>query len=158
MRIISSALILGSAVCGSNAFSTFPSNDAAAFGRTAKPLFAASSDENINTRRSALKSLGGTAVSLIAASTAACAPAFAEESADDLVARIAAKSVAANDAARVKREADEAKRLKDKEGGGSLVLGVGAAGVVLTLPFFLPNLLRLGSKLGSGGKDDGYGK
>mmetsp|Transcript_5407 Transcript_5407/g.12942 ORF Transcript_5407/g.12942 Transcript_5407/m.12942 type:complete len:165 (+) Transcript_5407:260-754(+) len=83
---------------------------------------------------------------------------LSDESAEDMVARIAAKSAAANDAARAKADKEAAQKAGAKDGSSNLVLGVGAAGVALTLPFFLPNLLRLGSKLSSGGEDDGYGK
>lgn len=83
---------------------------------------------------------------------------LSDESAEDMVARIAAKSAAANEAARAKADKEAAQKAGAKDGSSNLVLGVGAAGVALTLPFFLPNLLRLGSKLSSGGEDDGYGK
>jgi len=57
-------------------------------------------------------------------------------------------------------EQEKARKLKAKEDGENgkkkipYILG---GGFLLSLPFFLPNLLRLGTKLGSGGKDDGYG-
>mmetsp|Transcript_45549 Transcript_45549/g.138428 ORF Transcript_45549/g.138428 Transcript_45549/m.138428 type:complete len:155 (-) Transcript_45549:1202-1666(-) len=133
-----------------------------AFAPTApstRPSFSLSmaADESANlSRRSALLSIGGVAASF-AATAVSPYPAFADESSDDMVARIAAKSVAANEAARLKKEKEDAAKAKGKESGGIAVLGVGAAGVALTAPFFLPNLLRLGSKLSSGGEDDGYG-
>lgn len=114
-------------------------------------------DAVVSSRRSALLSLGGAAATFALTSAFAPDAAFADESAEDMVARIAAQSAAANEAARAKAEKESAEKAKAKEGSSGLVLGAGAAGVALTLPFFLPNLLRLGSKLGSGGEDDGYG-
>ena len=117
-------------------------------------------------RRSALVT-SGTFLALLATTTAAVlapSPALAEstitmsdESSVDLVQRIAAQSAAANAAARAKAELEQ----QNKEGAGksqALVPAFLFASVGLSLPFFLPNLLRLGTKIMSGGKDDGYGR
>uniref|UniRef100_A0A7S0GCP1 Uncharacterized protein n=1 Tax=Proboscia inermis TaxID=420281 RepID=A0A7S0GCP1_9STRA len=55
---------------------------------------------------------------------------------------------------------EKARKLKQKEDSANskkLVPLVLFGGSALSIPFFLPNLIRLGKKLGSGGKDDGYG-
>lgn len=149
-----STLLAVAAVGSSSAFAPQPQAPA-----VTSALHATSADETaVTSRRSALLSLGGAAAAAAtAAVVAAPTAALADESAEDMVARIAAKSAAANEAARAKAEKEAASKAQAKEGSSSLVLGAGAAGVALTLPFFLPNLLRLGSKLSSGGEDDGYG-
>ena len=84
--------------------------------------------------------------------------AVGDESADDMVKRIAAQSASANAAARAKAEKE--KLVKESGGGNSsqaLVPAFLLASVGLSLPFFLPNLLRLGTKVMSGGENDGYG-
>jgi hypothetical protein len=83
--------------------------------------------------------------------------AFADESADDIVKRIAAKSAVANEAARAKALDEEKKKEEGKDAGKLLVPAFLLGGVGLTLPFFLPNLIRLGKKTASLGEDDGYG-
>ncbi|GMH86392.1 hypothetical protein TrVE_jg7877 [Triparma verrucosa] len=65
--------------------------------------------------------------------------------------RIAEKSEAANALEREKDKARAAKQEKDKEGGSTLVIGVAGGGLALSIPFFLPNLIRLGKKLSGGG-------
>jgi len=45
----------------------------------------------------------------------------------------------------------------DGDAGKKLVPLIGFGGIALSVPFFLPNLIRLGKKVGSGGEDDGYG-
>mmetsp|Transcript_4047 Transcript_4047/g.4431 ORF Transcript_4047/g.4431 Transcript_4047/m.4431 type:complete len:146 (+) Transcript_4047:96-533(+) len=57
-------------------------------------------------------------------------------------------------------EAAERKRkqAEDSAKGQQLVPAVLFGGTLLSVPFFFPNLLRLGTKLISGGEDDGYGK
>ena len=55
---------------------------------------------------------------------------------------------------------EKARKLKakeDAENAKKLVPTILFGGVALSVPFFLPNLLRLGKKFISGGKDDGYG-
>ena len=147
-----STLLAVAAVSSSSAFAPQPQ------APTVTSALHATADEAVTSRRSALLSLGGAAAAAAtAAVVAAPTAALADESAEDMVARIAAKSAAANEAARLKAEKEAASKAQAKEGSSSLVLGAGAAGVALTLPFFLPNLLRLGSKLSSGGEDDGYG-
>jgi len=57
-------------------------------------------------------------------------------------------------------EQEKARKIKakeDAENGKKKIPYILGGGFLLSLPFFLPNLLRLGQKLGSGGKDDGYG-
>mmetsp|Transcript_11665 Transcript_11665/g.12529 ORF Transcript_11665/g.12529 Transcript_11665/m.12529 type:complete len:156 (-) Transcript_11665:104-571(-) len=57
-------------------------------------------------------------------------------------------------------EQEKARKIKakeDAENGKKKIPYILGGGFLLSLPFFLPNLLRLGKKLGSGGKDDGYG-
>eukprot|EP00586_Coscinodiscus_wailesii_P011896 CAMPEP_0172490642 /NCGR_PEP_ID=MMETSP1066-20121228/21148_1 /TAXON_ID=671091 /ORGANISM="Coscinodiscus wailesii, Strain CCMP2513" /LENGTH=162 /DNA_ID=CAMNT_0013259215 /DNA_START=126 /DNA_END=614 /DNA_ORIENTATION=+ len=113
-----------------------------------------SGEDSVSSRRQALGHISGWAA---AAATIASAPTIVyADDADDTVKRIAAQSAAANEAARAKKEKEAAAKA---EGGGTNLVGLAAAGgVVLTLPFFLPNLQRLGTKLGSGGESDGYGK
>jgi len=150
-----STLLAVAAIGSSSAFA--PQPQAPKMSSCSALHAAADADEAVTSRRSALLSLGGAAAAAAAAVVVAPNAAFADESAEDMVARIAAKSAAANDAARAKAEKEAAQKAGAKGGSSNLVLGAGAAGVALTLPFFLPNLLRLGSKLGSGGEDDGYG-
>jgi hypothetical protein len=145
-------LLAVAAVGSSSAFAPQPQ---APKVNSALHAVSASDEAAVTSRRSALLSLAGAAAA--AAVVVAPTAAVADESAEDMVARIAAKSAAANEAARQKAEKEAATKAQAKEGSSSLVLGAGAAGVALTLPFFLPNLLRLGSKLSSGGEDDGYG-
>jgi len=106
------------------------------------------------TRREAIESLATTA-----AAFAFVAPAVAvgTNDADDVVARIAAQNAAKAAAAREQAAVEASKPKKEPTDGKSLVLGAAGASVALSLPFFLPNLLRLGTKLASGGKNDGYG-
>lgn len=111
-------------------------------------------------RRSALVNSAATATCLLSlVSVAAVAnAAVGDESADDMVKRIAAQSASANAAARAKAEKE--KLVKESGGGNSsqaLVPAFLLASVGLSLPFFLPNLLRLGTKVMSGGENDGYG-
>jgi biotin carboxyl carrier protein len=81
----------------------------------------------------------------------------ADEDSAAMVRRIAAKSEAANEAARAKRIKEE-EDAKNSAGNGQSLVTTGLVGsVVLSLPFFLPNLIRLGKKITSGGADDGYG-
>ena len=79
------------------------------------------------------------------------------ESTDDMVKRIAAQSASANAAARVKAEEQEKKDKEAGEQGKILVPAFLLGSVGLSLPFFLPNLIRLGKKTASMGEDDGYG-
>ena len=116
-----------------------------------------SAEEEAVSRRSAVLKLGGATAAALVATAAVPHAAVADQSSDDMVARIAAQSVKANEAARTKKEKDEAAQAKSKEGVNPALL-VGGGGLALSLPFFLPNPLRLGTKLGSGGEDDGYGK
>ena len=54
---------------------------------------------------------------------------------------------------------EKARKLKKKEeseNARKLVPTILIGGTLLTVPFFLPNLLRLGKKLLSGGESDGY--
>lgn len=95
---------------------------------------------------------------VVAGSTAANAAVSADESAEDMVERIAAKSAAANAAARAKAAAEEQKKIEGADSGKILVPAFLLGSVGLSLPFFLPNLIRLGTKVASGGEDDGYGK
>ena len=120
--------------------------------RTSTSLFAASQDEPLS-RRSAVAGLAA----MGAAALALPSMAMAEESADDLVKRIAAKSAAANEAARAKALTEEQKKEDGKDAGKLLVPAFLLGGIGLTLPFFLPNLIRLGKKGASLGEDDGYG-
>jgi hypothetical protein len=119
-------------------------------------------DGAVSSRRQALGqasgwlAAAGLAVVAVAPTVAYADPLAADNDADDVVKRIAAQSAAVNEAARAKK-AKEAP--KEKGDGGKSLVGLAAAGgVVLTLPFFLPNLMRIGTKLTSGGEDDGYGK
>ena len=114
-------------------------------------LQAANLDDAVLSRRSALATgLAGLMVALpIAAANA--------ESTDDMVKRIAAQSASANAAARVKAEEQEKKDKEAGEQGKILVPAFLLGSVGLSLPFFLPNLIRLGKKTASMGEDDGYG-
>lgn len=94
---------------------------------------------------------------VVAGATAANAAVSADESAEDMVERIAAKSAAANEAARAKAAAAEQKKIEGADSGKVLVPAFLLGSVGLSLPFFLPNLIRLGKKVASGGEDDGYG-
>mmetsp|Transcript_8237 Transcript_8237/g.16496 ORF Transcript_8237/g.16496 Transcript_8237/m.16496 type:complete len:152 (-) Transcript_8237:57-512(-) len=102
-------------------------------------------------RRDVLKVCVASAPAFVAASSLYPAAARAE-SAEEAVARIAARSEAENALAREKEAALKAKNTgKSDDGASGLVLGVLGGGVALSLPFFLPNLIRLGKKLGGGG-------
>ena len=85
------------------------------------------------------------AFTVIAAASSVPQLALAEVSDDtsSSVAAIAARSAAANEAARVKAEQEKAKKEKDAGSGGILVGTALGGGLLLSLPFFLPNLLRL---------------
>jgi hypothetical protein len=109
-------------------------------------------DASVVSRRSAMAT-GLAAAFAVALPVAA----FADESADDIVKRIAAKSAVANEAARAKALDEEKKKEEGKDAGKLLVPAFLLGGVGLTLPFFLPNLIRLGKKTSSLGEDDGYG-
>lgn len=50
------------------------------------------------------------------------------------------------------------KQKEDAENARKLVPGILIGGTALSVPFFLPNLLRLGKKFISLGENDGYGK
>lgn len=65
--------------------------------------------------------------------------------------RRALKSESANALEREKDAAKAAKAAKEKGGASNLVLGVAGGGLALSVPFFLPNLIRLAKKItGSG--------
>uniref|UniRef100_A0A7S2K6V0 Uncharacterized protein n=1 Tax=Leptocylindrus danicus TaxID=163516 RepID=A0A7S2K6V0_9STRA len=102
-------------------------------------------DSSISTdRRAAMKDMFA-AFTVIAAASSVPQLALAEVSDDtsSSVAAIAARSAAANEAARVKAEQEKAKKEKDAGSGGILVGTALGGGLLLSLPFFLPNLLRL---------------
>lgn len=120
---------------------------------TASTLFAHTGDNDMMTRRSAV----GFVASLSALAVPAIANAASNESADDIVKRIAAKSEAANELAREKALEEERRKEANKDSGKLLVPAVALASVGLSLPFYLPNLKRLATKVSSGGEDDGYG-
>ena len=89
--------------------------------------------------------------------------AAAKEAAFTAAAAIASAAVLAPTAANAdiyddQRKAAAEKRKQDAEKGKSLVPAVLGGGLLLSLPFFFPNLLRLGTKLSSLGEDDGYGR
>jgi len=95
-----------------------------------------------------------------AAALATALPAFADDT-EDAVARIAARAKAENAArdakaaATVKTEA----QLEEEQEGNKRLIGLALlASVGLSVPFYSKNLERLGTKVASGGKDDGYGK
>jgi hypothetical protein len=94
---------------------------------------------------------------VVVGTSAANAAVNPDESAEDMVERIAAKSAAANEAARAKAAAAEQKKIEGADSGKVLVPAFLLGSVGLSLPFFLPNLIRLGKKVASGGEDDGYG-
>ena len=77
------------------------------------------------------------------------------------VARIAARAKAEN-AARDAKMAATVKtedQLADEQEGNKRLIGLALlASVGLSVPFYSKNLERLGTKVASGGKDDGYGK
>mmetsp|Transcript_11259 Transcript_11259/g.23856 ORF Transcript_11259/g.23856 Transcript_11259/m.23856 type:complete len:99 (-) Transcript_11259:272-568(-) len=54
-------------------------------------------------------------------------------------------------------KARKLKQKEDSENAKKLVPAILIGGTALTVPFFLPNLLRLGKKFASLGEDDGYG-
>jgi hypothetical protein len=108
-----------------------------------------------SSRRAALTTF---ASGLLLATPASMALVDADEDSAAMVRRIAAKSEAANVAARTKKIKEE-EDAKNNAGKGQNLVATGLVGsVVLSLPFFLPNLIRLGKKVASGGEDDGYGK
>ena len=55
------------------------------------------------------------------------------------------------------RKVAAAKAKEDAEKNKQLIPTILGGGLLLSLPFFLPNLMRLSKKIGSGGEDDGYG-
>lgn len=97
----------------------------------------------------------------VATATALTAlPVFADDT-DDAIARIAARAKAenaANDAkaaSSVKTEAE----LEEEQEASKRNIGLAlVASVALSVPFYSKNLERLGTKIASGGKDDGYNK
>lgn len=95
-------------------------------------------------RRTAMKDMF-TAFTVVAAASSAPQFAFADVSDDtsSSVAAIAARSAAANAVARDKAEKEKAKKEKEAGSGGVLVSTVLGGGLALSLPFFLPNLLRM---------------
>ena len=98
-----------------------------------------------------------TVAGILVATPAAMALVDADEDSTAMVRRIAAQSEAANAAARAKKVKEE-EDAKNNSGAGQNLVAAGLVGsVALSLPFFLPNLIRLGKKLSSGGKNDGYG-
>lgn len=72
---------------------------------------------------------------------------------EDAIARIAAQS---NQAAKADREAPKEEKVRDSSEGKAQVGGILLGGTALSVPFFAENLKRLGTKIASGGKDDGY--
>mmetsp|Transcript_19500 Transcript_19500/g.21969 ORF Transcript_19500/g.21969 Transcript_19500/m.21969 type:complete len:151 (-) Transcript_19500:6-458(-) len=70
---------------------------------------------------------------------------------------VATPNVALADIYDEQEKARKIKAKEDAENGKKKIPYILGGGFLLSLPFFLPNLLRLGKKLGSGGKDDGYG-
>jgi hypothetical protein len=105
-------------------------------GRTAAPC------ASLSSRRSAI----GAGASVVAALAMAPRSAFADDEEDGL-ARIVAKNQAALAAEReaksekIKRNVGKVER--ENAGANVLVLGIGAAGFVFSLPFFYKNLARL---------------
>ncbi|GMI40831.1 hypothetical protein TrCOL_g11027 [Triparma columacea] len=98
-------------------------------------------------RRNALSSIGSAGAAAGVAILLSPQLAFAvDDETADMVARIAAKAEAANAADREKDANAAAKKAKDKDGAGNLVLGVAGGGLALSVPFFLPNLIRLAKK------------
>jgi len=89
--------------------------------------------------------------------TTALALVDANEDSAAMVRRIAANSEAANVAAKAKKLKEEQDAKNNADSGKNLVAAGLVGSVALSLPFFLPNLIRLGKKLGSGGENDGYG-
>ena len=53
-------------------------------------------------------------------------------------------------------KARKLKKIEESANARKLVPTILIGGTLLTVPFFLPNLLRLGKKLSSGGDSDGY--
>merc|ERR1719311_1770916 len=79
---------------------------------------------------------------------------------DDAMARIAAKTTAANEAAkaaRVRAPPTGAELLAKQEESKNKILLVAVGGSALSIPFFFKNLQRLATKVATGGQDSGYG-
>ena len=91
------------------------------------------------------------------AATAAAAiavPAFAD-SIEDIAARNAAAAEAARNAAPEKTDEE----LEAEKGNSKALIGAALVGSVgLSVPFYWKNIARLATKVGTGGKDDGYNK
>jgi len=127
-------------------------------GTPARVVTRHASPQMLQSRRDAL--FAGAAAATTLAATAS--PAFAaidEDANEAAMAAIAKKAAAQNAAADAAKKAniktpeeqqaaqDEAKRN----------IGIALAGsVVLSVPFYYRNVLRLATKIGSGGEDDGY--
>jgi len=114
--------------------------------------------DNLSSRRSAIL-VGFTTMSVMATVTPTTALALVDANEDSaaMVRRIAANSEAANVAAKAKKLKEEQDAKNNADSGKNLVAAGLVGSVALSLPFFLPNLIRLGKKLGSGGENDGYG-
>jgi len=110
----------------------------------------------MSSRREAV--LGLATASAVTALTAL--PAFADDT-DDAIARIAARAKAenaANDAKALKNVKTE-EELEEEQEASKRNIGLALlASVGLSVPLYAKNLARLGTKIASGGKDDGYGK
>jgi len=116
--------------------------------------------DNLSSRRSAIL-VGFTTMLPVVMATVTPTTAFALVDANEdsaaMVRRIAANSEAANVAAKAKKLKEEQDAKNNADSGKNLVAAGLVGSVALSLPFFLPNLIRLGKKLGSGGENDGYG-
>lgn len=171
MMMYRSILLLCSLIASTQAFAISPYALLSSPVSTALPTTTSLHMTNINSdqattatfvsRRSALVTSAATAtflLSLVSVATVANG-AVVDESADDMVKRIAAQSASANAAARAKAEKEKLEKESGSGGNSSqaLVPAFLLASVGLSLPFFLPNLLRLGTKVMSGGENDGYG-
>ena len=102
-------------------------------------------DATVTTRRAAIAGVGATAA-FLALSKVSPAGAATTESVVDRISREAAEANAKErDAAAAKAE-----KAGSGGGGGFGVVGVLGGGLALSLPFFLPNLIRAKDKLGGG--------
>lgn len=121
----------------------------AASGRSSSPVCLEASS-----RRQAVAGAGA----VLAATVFLPKVAFADET-EDAMAKIAAKNKAALAKAKEEERANIMKQVEEEEDPSAKVkkiVGVGAAGVLASVPFYYRNLLRLGTKIVSGGEDDGY--
>lgn len=123
----------------------------ATFGRTA----VRSSTLQMSSRREIMFAAAATAT----ATTFTALPAFADAN-EDAIAAIAARAKAENEANAAKAAASfktEEELIEETESAKRNIGLAVFASVALSVPFYFKNLQRLGTKIATGGKDDGRG-